>query len=134
MSGKLKVVALGMLLVFGSTQSSVQSQGLNEVMRGKLANAQQLLEAVVAVDYAGMERASSALSRISETEIESWQSSAQPEYVNQAAAFLSSVRGLREAIAKRDINAALPEYASLVSSCARCHAYVRPSRQASLER
>jgi cytochrome c556 len=97
-------------------------------MRAKLENARQLLEAVVGVDYAAIERAAAALGRLTETEIESWQSSVQPDYVNQAAAFLSSVRRLHEAAAKRDIEEAILGYGSLVSSCARCHASVRRSR------
>jgi hypothetical protein len=39
--------------------------------------------------------------------------------------FVVSVRGVREAAAKRDIDTALAEYAALVSSCTRCHAHAR---------
>ena len=134
MSFRLKAFALGMLLLaLASGHSSAQNPTLKTAMRDKLVNAQRLLEAVVAVDYVAIDRSAAALSRISETEIGSWQSGPQPEYLNQAMLFLSSVQGLREAAGKRDINAALTEYTGLVSSCARCHAHVRRSRVISFE-
>jgi cytochrome c556 len=135
MSFRLKVLALAAILVlaFAAGYSSAQNPTLKTAMRDKLVNAQPLLEAVVRADYAAIDRAANALSRISETEIASWQVGAPPEYRKQAMAFVGSVQGLHDAAAKRDINAALAEYTALVSSCTRCHAYVRSSRVVSFE-
>jgi cytochrome c556 len=102
-------------------------------MQDKLLNAQRLLGAVVAADYPAMNRSVDALSRISETEIASWQVGAAPEYRKQAMSFVGAVQGLHEAAAQRDIEAALRQYTALVSSCTRCHAYVRSARKVSFE-
>jgi cytochrome c556 len=102
-------------------------------MRTKLLNAQPLLEAVVTADFAAIGRLADALNRISETELVSWQVNPQPEYKKQAMSFVLAVQGLREAAAKRDIDAVLAEYTELVSSCTRCHAHVRRSRVVSFE-
>lgn len=135
MSFRLKVLALAVLLVlaFASGYSSAQNPTLKTAMREKLANTQPLLEAVVTADYAAIDRGVNALSRISETEIASWQAGASPEYRKQAMAFVRSVQGLHAAAAKRDIDAALAEFTALVSSCTRCHAHVRSLRTVSFE-
>jgi hypothetical protein len=63
----------------------------------------------------------------------SWRLAVQPEYAKQATLFVLSVRGLRDAVANRNLDAAVHEYTALVSSCARCHARVRRSRTVSHE-
>ena len=135
MSFRLKILALAAILplVFASGYSSAQNPTLKTAMREKLANTQRLLEAIVTADYAAIERAVNALSRISDTEIASWQVGASPEYRKQAVSFVRSVQGLYDAAAKRDIDAALAEYTALVSSCTRCHAHVRSLRAVSFE-
>jgi hypothetical protein len=90
-------------------------------MRDKLSHTQQLLEAIVTADFPAVDRHAERLSRISYAEIASWQANAQPDYVQQAVLFLSSVQGLREAAAKRNGDLALQEYTALISSCVRCH-------------
>jgi hypothetical protein len=135
MSFRLNLLALAAIFVlaFAFGFSSAQNPTLKTAMRDKLVNAQRLLEGVVTGDYAAIDRGASALSRISETEIASWQAGAPAEYRKQAMLFVSSVQGLHEAAAKRDINAALAEYTALVSSCTQCHAYVRGLRVVSFE-
>lgn len=132
MSLRLSVLGFGLVAVLGTAGPSAQSPNLKAEMRAKLTNAQQLLGAVVTADYAGIDRYADRLSRISYTEIASWQSSSQPEYVRQAEAFLLSVKGLRDAAAQRNMASASAEYTALVSSCVQCHATVRQSRQVSL--
>ena len=133
MSFRLRLLAVTAALVLVSGPSPAQIPTLKSAMRGKLINAQQALEAVVGADYVSMARFANALSRITETEIASWQVGAHPVYREQAILFLSSVRGLREAAAKRDLDAALAHYTALVSSCTRCHAHVRSARTISFE-
>jgi hypothetical protein len=132
---RVKVLALAviLLLAFAAGYSSAQNPTLKTVMHEKLANAQGLLEAVVTADYAAIDRGTNALSQISETEIATWQVGASPEYRKQAMSFVRSVQGLHDAAAKRDIDAALSEYTTLISSCTRCHAHVRSMRTVSVE-
>jgi hypothetical protein len=106
---------------------------MKAIMREKLSYSQQLLEAVVGSDFVLMKRGADALSRVTETEIISWQLAVQPEYVKQATFFVLSVRGLQEAASNRNIDKAILEYTTLVSSCTRCHAHVRRSKMASVE-
>lgn len=126
------VLVVGLVAVLGSAGPSAQSPTLKTEMREKLTNAQQLLGAVVTADYAGIDRYAERLSRISYTEVSSWQSAAQPDYVRQAELFLLSVKGLREAAASRDMASASAQYTTMVSSCVQCHANVRRSRAVSL--
>ena len=72
---------------------------------GKAGQQQRMLESVVVADYMGMGRSAEALSRLSYTEIVSWQTAPQSEYVKQAKVFVMSVRRLQEAATKRDIAA-----------------------------
>jgi len=119
----LFTVALGIGCSVGL--SSAQAPVMRSVMQDKLRNTQALLQSVVAADFASIDRAASRLSRISETEIGSWQTPGQPEYTRQAMAFMSSVRGLREAARRRDADAVGKAYGALVSSCIECHVVVR---------
>jgi cytochrome c556 len=133
MSFSLTSLALMAALEVASAHASAQSPTLRTAMRDKLMHTQRLLEAVVRADYAAVGRSAEALSRISETEINSWQPGVPPEYAKQATLFRSSVRGLREAAAKRNGDAVLAEYTALVSSCTRCHAHVRSFRLIAIE-
>ena len=132
MSSRLTLLALAAVLVFASGDSSAQNPTLKTAMRDKLVNARRLLEATVTADFGAIDRGATALSRITETEIASWQIGARPEYREQAISFLLSVQGLRDAAARRDVDAALAEYNALVASCTRCHAHVRRSRVVAL--
>jgi cytochrome c556 len=133
MSARLTLLGLAAILLLGSGHPAAQNPTLRTAMREKLVHAQRLLEATVTADYAAISRSANALNRISETEIASWQVGARPEYRKQAMSFLLAVEGLRDAAAKRDIDAALEEYTVLVSSCTRCHEDVRSSRVISFE-
>lgn len=125
---RIKFVGVLTILALGTGGPSAQSLGLKPVMREKLENAQRLLAAVVTADYTGITRYTDRLGRITETEIASWQTVAQPEYTKQATLFLLSVNGLREAAAGKNIDAATLEYTTLVSSCIGCHRYVQRSK------
>jgi cytochrome c556 len=133
MSLRLIATTLLVALLVGSGHSSAQNPTLKTAMRLKLTSSQPLLEAVVKADFAAITRSAEALSRISNTEIISWQSAAQTEYLKQATMFMLSVQGLGDAAANRDVEAALREYTNLVSSCTRCHAHVRRSQVFSFE-
>ena len=106
MSLRYKVLTVSAVLVFASGHSSAQNPTMKTIMQEKLVNTQRMLESVVVADYMGMGRSAEALSRLSYTEIVSWQTAPQSEYVKQAKVFVMSVRGLQEAATKRDIDVA----------------------------
>ena len=126
------LAAITLLLLLASGHPSAQTVSMKTLMQNKLTEAQRLLEALVAVDYAAIGRSADVLGRITETEIVSWQLAAQAEYARQATYFVLSVRGLQDAAARRNIDAAIADYTTLVSSCTRCHAHVQRVRAASL--
>jgi hypothetical protein len=117
-------LALGFSLLT-SGQATAQNPTMKTIMRTKLVTTQRLLESLVTADYAAIRRDAETLSRITDKEIISWQLGVQPEYAKQATFFVLSVRGLQDAAASRNIDAAIHEYTTLISSCTRCHAHVR---------
>ena len=127
------VLVLSVLLLLTPGHAPAQNPTLKTLMRAKLLNTQRLLESLVTADFAGIQRDADALSRISEKEIISWQMGVQPEYAKQATYFVLSVRGLQEAAAGRNIDAALREYTTLTSSCVQCHAHVRRIKSVNFE-
>ena len=127
---RFAVLVLALLAM--AAQPASGDARLQAVMRAKLANTQSLLKAIVTADYKEIDRATQALSRISEMEIVSWQNPPKPDYTAQAMLFMSSVAGLGEAAQRRDMEAVGVEYSTLVSTCIHCHTYVRDARVASL--
>ena len=127
-----RFAVLGLALLALAAQPASGDARMQAVMRTKLANTQSLLKAIVTADYKEIDRAALALSRISQTEIVSWQNPPRPDYTAQAVLFMTSVDGLREAAQRRDIEAVGTEYSTLVSTCIHCHTYVRDARVASL--
>lgn len=125
MSLRFRTLALGGLIVLASAGLPAQSPTLQQAMRQKLASAQALLEAVVKADYAAVARYTDPLARFSETEVASWQTVRDRDYVEAASLFLLSVKGLRQAAAEEDANAVAAEYTTLVSTCVRCHTHAR---------
>lgn len=123
-----KALILSVLLLWAPGQALAQNQTLKTLMRAKLVNSQRLLESLVTADFTAIRRDADALSQITEKEIVSWQLGVQPEYAKQATFFVLSVRGLQEAAASRNLDAAIHEYTTLVSSCTRCHAHVRRAK------
>ena len=133
MATRRRLLSLALLLVTLSSPASAQNPTLRAAMREKLANAQGMLAAVIEGNYPAIVRQADRLTWISETEIASWQTSAEPEYVRQATVFLLSVQGLREAATSRDVEGVTREFGTLVSSCIRCHSTLRNAARASLD-
>jgi hypothetical protein len=112
-------------LALGGPDSSAQSPNLRSIMREKLTNTQQLLEGVVTANFSIVDSSADRLARISYTEVASWQSNAEPEYLKQASAFVKAVQGMRKASADRNSAVVADEYTNLLNSCISCHSYVR---------
>jgi cytochrome c556 len=117
-------VVLSLALLAGH-DASAQSPSLRSIMREKLTNTQQLLEGVVTANFTIVDKSADRLAQISYTEVASWQSKAEPEYLKQASAFVKAVQGIRKASADRNSGAVADEYSNLVNSCVSCHSYVR---------
>lgn len=128
---RLALLGVVMLIAVGARPASSDAR-MQEIMRSKLSNTQILLKAIVTADYKTIDRAATALNRISEAEITSWQNPPNRQYVDQAMLFISSVDDLREAAKRHDMTGISDAYASLVSSCLHCHTYVRDARNAAL--
>jgi hypothetical protein len=133
-SAMLQRIALFSLLVLLAPGAGPASGDLRmrAIMRTKLSNTQVLLKAIVTTDYKEIDRAAAALTRISESEIVSWQNPPKREYTDQAMLFMLSVDDLREASRKRDIEGVGAAYSNLITTCVHCHAFVRDARVASL--
>lgn len=128
-----RVILIGCAITtLAMAQPAAQSTTLRSVMRAKVETAGSLLEPLVSGDFVGIEKYAERLSRISYTEIGSWQERPEGGYIRAATAFLQAVGGLRDAARDKDLDRALAEHAALVESCVSCHRYVRQSRQASL--
>ena len=128
---RFAVLGLALLLMAAAGPSAGDTR-MQAIMRTKLTNTQALLKAIVTTDYKEIDRAASALTRISEMEIVSWQNPPKREYTDQAMIFMSTVDELSAAAKRRDIEAVGAEYSTLVTTCIHCHAYVRDARVASL--
>jgi cytochrome c556 len=125
MRRQLLSIPIVLALSLTGHDSSAQSPNLRSVMREKLASTQQLLEGVVTANFAMVDKSADRLGQISYTEVASWQSNAEPDYLKQASAFVKAVQGLRKASADRNSRAVADEYVNLVNSCVSCHSYVR---------
>ena len=118
-------IAVVLVLVLAGHVSSAQSPNLRSIMREKLTNTQQMLEGVVTANFTTVDKSAERLAQISYTEMASWQSTAQPEYLRQASAFVKAVQGIRKASADRNSRIVADEYANLLNSCTSCHSYIR---------
>jgi hypothetical protein len=108
--------------------SSVGAQNLQtkRVMREKLAQSEQALEAVVTSNWAALDRHGRTLQAL--TQEPGWQVLQMPEYARQSEMFVRSTQEVIDAARMRDQETALRAYNGLVSSCVQCHRYVAWSR------
>ena len=116
------------LLTMVSATASGQGPKLDRVMRAKLYCSQKILEAVVTSRWAELETRSRELEVL--TNDPAWTMLKAPEYARHSDGFRTAVRALREASAKRDLEATPKAYAVLITSCVECHRYLARSRLA----
>jgi cytochrome c556 len=120
--------ALALLALLNVSATSTQGPALDRVMRKKLDASQKILEAVVTSRWADLEARSRELEAL--TNDPAWMVLNTPEYAQQSAMFKQAVRALREAAAKRDLEATPQAYVALTMSCVQCHRYLARNRLA----
>jgi cytochrome c556 len=128
MTTRFALAATALLFTLAADTSSAQTSTLKSIMREKADNAARLLRPLIAADFAELDRAAQRLSRVTYTEIASWQARADTAYLEQATAFVRSVQMLREGAQDRDIDRAASGYAGVVTACVQCHKQVRVMR------
>jgi hypothetical protein len=129
MTTRIVLAATAILTTLATGALPAQAPSLKAVMREKADNAERLLRPLVAGDFATLDRGAERLSRLTYTEIASWQGRPDTEYLAQATAFVRGVQMLREAARDRDIDRAASGYAGIVSACVQCHRQVSGMRK-----
>lgn len=116
------------LLALSNVSTSAQGPALDRLMRKKLECSQKILEAVVTSRWADLEARSQELETL--TNDPAWTVLKAPEYARHSAGFREAVRALRDAAAKRDLDATPKAYVALTLSCVECHRYLARNRLA----
>lgn len=119
---------LALLAFLNVSAASAQGPALEHLMRKKLDSSQKILEAVVTSRWADLEARSRELEAL--TNDPAWMVLKAPEYEQQSAMFKKTVRALREAAAKRDLEATPQAYVAVTMSCVQCHRYLARNRMA----
>jgi len=118
--------AIAVTMVLHSVKAPAQTVQTSQVMRQKLAEAQQLLTALVTRDWTALDRHTRALESL--TKQPGWDVMHMPEYHDQTVAFQRALAQLSAAVGQRDQRTAVTAYNALVSSCVECHRYVARAR------
>ena len=124
MTKQLAVIAIAMLTV--GVGRLDQSPQLTNVMHQKLEHAQKMLEAVVTSDWVALETESREIERL--TNDPRWMVLKYPEYAKHSANFVQTIRALRDAAARRDLEATPKAYVAVTLSCVDCHRYLARER------
>ena len=124
------LAAIVLMLSCGVSASRAQGPKLTAVMTEKLHHAQNIFEAVVTSDWAGLEKESAALEQL--TADPRWTVLKYPEYARHSAAFLRAVQALRQAAADRDLDETPRAYVAVTLACIDCHRYLARVRAARL--
>jgi cytochrome c553 len=122
------VLVVTLLLLTFAHAVSAQLPRLDELMRQKLAHAQDLLEHVVLAEHVAIERYAYELILLSEAS--TWSPLQTPEYLNYAADFQEAATGLIEAAQNRNSGGVSSAYSELVATCIQCHKDVRGAQWA----
>ena len=111
-----------------TTAGSTQLPRLDQLMRQKLAHAQDLLEAVVLADHVAIERLANELVLLSEAS--TWSPLQTPEYLHYASNFRESTKILIDDAEARDIDGVSLSYMEMTLTCVQCHKHVRGGQRA----
>jgi hypothetical protein len=121
-----RLATMLVLLAMSGSWAPGQTVATGRVMREKLTDAQKILEAIMTSDYALLERHSTDLARLTQTQ--AWSVLKSPEYARQSAAFVQATEDLADAAKRRDLDAAAMHYLTVTQACFECHRYVKNSR------
>ncbi|MBX7168395.1 MAG: hypothetical protein K1X74_18815 [Pirellulales bacterium] len=129
---RLLIVAIPCLCVvvlgFALPARSEPNQQVNEFMRKKLAQSQQVLEGLAVEDFSLIASGAKEMGVISQAA--SWQVLQTPEYVQHSLEFRRVAEELADAAAKKNLDGATLAYVQLTLECVQCHKYVRSVRMA----
>ncbi len=125
MTGRWRLAVLLFALVHATT-TTAQGPAIDRVMRKKLDVSQRILEAVVTSRWSDLEARTRDLEDL--TNDPAWLVLTAPEYATHSNAFRKSVRALRDAAAKRDLEATPKAYVAVTLSCIECHRYLARRR------
>ena len=122
----IRFATILVLLALSGSPAPGQTVATGRVMREKLTDAQKILEAIMTSDYALLDRYSSDLARLTQTQ--AWSVLKSPEYARQSVAFVQAAEDLADAAKRRDLDAAAMHYMTMTQTCFECHRYVKNSR------
>jgi hypothetical protein len=120
--------ALALLALSSVSATSAQGPALDRLMHRKLECSQKILEAVVTSQWEDLDAQTREMEAL--TDGPAWMVLTAPEYARHSAGFIRAVRTLREAAARRDLDATPKAYAALTLSCVECHRYLARNRLA----
>jgi hypothetical protein len=121
MSNRFILALTALVTALGAAAPSAQSPTLKSVMRAKAEDAEQLLRPLIAADFVALERSVERLSRLTYTEVGSWQARPDAAYLHQARLLVRGLQTLREGARGRNIDKAADGYTAVVSACVGCH-------------
>lgn len=111
-------------------EAQAQQTRLQLMMKKKLANSQQLIEAIALADYKKVEDAAEELILISKTA--EWFAYKTPRYDLHSNEFRRAAENLIQKAKTKNQDGVVLAYVDLTMSCVRCHTYVREIRDAKL--
>jgi hypothetical protein len=121
-------VAACAVLASAQEVDDVPTDGVITFMRAKLEHSQAVLEGLTTEDFDQIAKGAGQLEVLSQEA--AWQVLQTPEYRLQSGEFRRATRALRDAAAKKNIDAAALAYVDVTLKCVRCHQYVRHVRAA----
>lgn len=129
------VVVMSVALICISTSSSAQepdnaapADGVITFMRAKLEHSQKTLEGLTTEDFDMIAKGAGQMEVLSQDA--AWQVLQTPEYRLQSAEFRRATRAMKDAAAKKNLEAAALAYVDVTLKCVHCHSYVRRVRAA----
>ena len=106
----------------------VPDDGVITFMRAKLEHSQDAIEGLTTENFDMIAKAAGQMEVLSQEA--AWQVLQTPEYRVQSVEFRRATRALKDAAAKKNLDAAALAYVDVTMKCVRCHQYVRHTRAA----
>ena len=128
----MTIGVLGLASVWGLARGGYGEprEALQDFMRVKLKDSQNVLEGLVLDDFDKIAKNSQDMSLL--TLAETWQVLNTPQYVEYSRKFRNATDTLTEMAKKRNLEGATMAYNLVTVKCVECHKYVRDVRMAGL--